>query len=478
MSTSLKSIHTMLIGAIVVGMTVAAPVLELRSSARSFEKLSLTPVDCLEESAVRTVATHFAAPIEPALTQVANKFTAIPDFSGITTPGQLLKITLSQSGSAARRPPIGIRPIGPRSPLPIKRPPVVSRPGRRVVNLRSISRVADRGRRPTIARITDAGDCNLVPNLCQDIPLPGTNLKLTNVKITVEWKIVDRNDPNLELTENTNFHSEKLQGLSRLFVIAPFDFAEMTPSKPPARDFAIIAKITLTADKVPILGGPGTAVQSEDVRIDIPLALSFLEVPSIFVLFLDKDFGGAAAVYVPADSTLSESALTDAVRRVADTYNPVASRLNFVAWFATYLAGIRELQHTFALPHWDLKELKNQESNLNDDDFIHRSPFTSLNDTEVEDESSALLMMGVPGTGAQFFQNRRFNTFVNPQTGVTTQSGKQFSVETGLEMTVLIRDFSNISSVPLDRICNKTYGTSANDSLSSFKWIRDDSACP
>ncbi len=457
-----KSKYTRLWMLIVVASTltfaIGAGLLSVRSQTGIAADLS-SPIGH-PTGANRLFSPATATPIiEPALTQLATKFEAIPAFSGTVTPGQSLAVRLTQSGNVAPRQPIKLPPKPKR--------PIVSQRRARVIS----ARIAAPKLEPVnSAALIEPIDCTLLPLLCNDIPLPDpanptgpAKFKLTNIQPQVEWTIVDRH--NNQLVEGQEFESHKLQGLSKSFVLAPLSLAELTPSNAPTEDYSIIVKITVTANKVEI-ANPGNTIlaTSAEVPLEVPVNLAALPVPSIFVLFLDKDFTGAAAVYAPADSTLSKTMLPDAVRKVADIYNPVASRLTFVTWFASYLAGLQALQHTFAIP-WDLKELKDKESNLNDDDFVHNSPFTHLNDKEVEDESSSLLMLGLPGTGAQFFQNQGLD-------------GKQFSVETGLEMVVLVRDFDNLSTEPPNRICGNTYTNGANDSLSSFKWIRDGSACP
>jgi hypothetical protein len=195
----------------------------------------------------------------------------------------------------------------------------------------------------------------------------------------------------------------------------------------------------------------------------------------VFVLFLDDNFRGAAAIYLPRSSTLNETQLKLAAHDLLETYNDaVASKLNFVTWFGSYIAGLEALQNVFELPHVGVKELKNAESNLNDDDFIHRSALTSTNDTEVEDESSSLLLLGPPNIKVQFFQDRDF-------------SGGEFDVLTGSLPTsyapgVLVRNFNALTpqSEPGGKLSIATgrkfradgRDVTPNDRLSSFKWVR------
>lgn len=114
-----------------------------------------------------------------------------------------------------------------------------------------------------------------------------------------------------------------------------------------------------------------------------------LEVPKVFVLFLDKGFGGAAAIYFPKNTVFQDNAETklfEVAGKLLDTYKTVRDRLSFVGWFASYVTGLEELHRIRDLPHVDVKERKDEEKDLNDDDFIHRSWWGNLNDTEVEDE--------------------------------------------------------------------------------------------
>ena len=122
------------------------------------------------------------------------------------------------------------------------------------------------------------------------------------------------------------------------------------------------------------------------------------------------------------------------------------------------------------MPHVDVKERKDSEANLNDDDFISRGvSFNPPNDTEVEDESSSLLLLGPPGTRVQFFQHGSFK-------------GGEFDVQTGgpsdargrppndYAPAVLVRDFNAAEvSVPTGKVVF-VKAFQANDSLTSFKW--------
>jgi len=253
-------------------------------------------------------------------------------------------------------------------------------------------------------------------------------------------------------------------GLSTGFVMAPLHLTELTVNQnTPADPFLITATVTISAEKtIPSLPTqPPTNVTSDPIEIPLPISLSALEVPKVFGLFLDTNYGGAAALYLTRNSTLNKTTLPGAVQKVAGIYNPLASKLNFVSWFAAYLAGLNQLQSAFTLPHWDLKELKDQESNLNDDDFIHRSATSSLNDTEVEDEASSMLLIGLPDTSVEFFQDRSY-------------SGMHFTAKTGPAMAVLIPNLITMNATPPNGVAEKTFTASKtpNNSLSSFKWLR------
>jgi hypothetical protein len=309
-----------------------------------------------------------------------------------------------------------------------------------------------------------------LPGGCPD-PIPGgggtpgnpaTQIKITGVN--VKWGVFEsiNGRKGRALAQGKDFVSPS-QGLATSFVMAPMQFAELTTSAPPTNPFMIVATVTVDADKTILTVPPSTPthVTSAEVPIEVPLSLSALQVPKVFGLFLDLNYGGAAALYLPGDSVLNKTTLPQTVQKVADIYNPLASKLNFVTWFGSYIAGLQALQHAFALEHWDLKELKNQESNLNDDDFIHRSALSSVNDTEVEDEASSMLLLGLPDTSVQYFQDRNYG-------------GMRFTAKTGTELVVLVPNLITMASTPPGKIIDKTFTSSKtpNNSLSSFKWLR------
>ncbi len=299
--------------------------------------------------------------------------------------------------------------------------------------------------------------CELLPGGCPAPIDTGGGAILTIKSINVRWavhKTVNgrRGDA---LTENTDFRAPT-KDLDGTFILAPLHFAELSKEAPPAKLFFIVATITVTADKS--LAGVITPVTSSEIPIEIPVPLSALQVPKVFVLFIDADFKRAAAIYLPANASLNRTTLPQQVARVSSTYESVRDSLSFVGWFGDYLTGLNTLKGVFDSTRWSLKELKDQESNLNDDDFIDNGTL-SFNDQEVEDESSSLLLLGIQGTRVQFFQHRSFQ-------------GKRFTVRTGPAMTVLIRDFKNMTPIPPGAIvANSFTGTQANDSLSSFKWL-------
>ena len=311
--------------------------------------------------------------------------------------------------------------------------------------------------------------CNLLPTGCGPIPGGGggspTDPVFSKLSFNVQWHVFDYHDrrKGRELVQDKDFASPGM-GLSTGFIMAPLHLTDLTVNQnTPADPFLITATVTISAEKtIPSLPTqPPTNVASEPIEIPLPISLSALEVPKVFGLFLDTNYGGAAALYLPRNSTLNKTTLPGAVQKVANIYNPLASKLNFVSWFAGYLAGLNQLQATFALPHWDLKELKDQESNLNDDDFIHRSATSSVNDTEVEDEASSMLLVGMPDTSVQFFQNRNYE-------------GMHFTAKTGPAMAVLIPNLITMTSTPPGGVADKTFTSSKtpNNSLSSFKWLR------
>ncbi|HEX8499548.1 MAG TPA: hypothetical protein VF659_03070 [Pyrinomonadaceae bacterium] len=315
--------------------------------------------------------------IDPELTALARRITASPSFSGVVTPGRLLNVKL-------------VLP-------PELRTGVVS----------------GSGRRPAPPRAAGG-------------PLPG--LKFTNVALQVKWGVFETvNGGRAALAENRDFQSPPGAGapagsvLSRNFVLAPLSVVEYTGKAAPVSPCGIVATVTVTADRLvpnplPALPPVLTRVTSAEAPVEAPLSLSALEVPKVFVLFLDKQFGGAAAIYLPkgesfggSNSNEAQAQIFSAAGALLNTYNTaVVNRLGFVTWFGSYVAGLEALRKVRGLPHVDLKERKNSESDLNTDDFITRGVTIKLNDIEVEDESSAVLLLGPPGTRVRLFQDRDF----------------------------------------------------------------------
>jgi hypothetical protein len=308
-------------------------------------------------------------------------------------------------------------------------------------------------------------------------------VQISNFALHVKWGVIQsvNGSRGAALAENQDFQSPTSSGVSRAFVLAPLHVAEYTGATPPTKPYLIVATVTITADKIVALPPSTIPVTSAEVPVEVPLSLSALEVPKVFVLFLDKNFGGAAAIYLPASTVFKGSSsqvqeqLFSGAGRLLDTYNTVASRLNFVTWFGSYLAGLEALRKVRDVPHVDVKERKNSESNLNDDDFIHRSPFTNLNDTEVEDESSALLLLGPPGTQVKFFQDGGFR---GGEFDVQTSNPRDHRTKppTDYAPGILISNFDAVTtSVPPGKVMVVKKFTDGgevkpNDRVSSFKW--------
>ncbi len=468
-----------------IAVAITIPVIHSAASPTTNVEANL-----FADSNVFTART-LTAPVagEAVLTQFARQIRICPDFVGNMFPGEVLNVSLSlppelngtgACGAAKRRrngPFGGIldlpdipRPTSTVTPPRATRTPTPARARRGapggVMTSGTVGQPRDRRGRRKLAEGIDL-PCDLLPTGCPD-PLPGgtegTNqTQLTITAINVKWHVFDyaNRTKGRELVQDKDFASPGM-ALSTGFIMAPLHFTELKVNQNvPADPLLIAATVTIEADKsiINLPTQPPTKVASDPVEIPLPIALNALEVPKVFGLFLDTSYGGAAALYLPRNSTLNKTTLPGAVQKVAGIYNPLASKLNFVSWFAAYLAGLNQLQSAFSLPHWDLKELKDQESNLNDDDFIHRSPYSSVNDTEVEDEASSMLLIGVPNTSVQFFQNRDYG-------------GMHFTAKTGTGMAVLIPDLRNMQTTPPGGVAETTFTSSKtpNNSLSSFKW--------
>jgi len=401
---------------------------------------------------------------EPLLNTIATKIKATADFSDAVYPGRLLNVSLV---------------------LPSELGGAFAFSGASGAGTLAGSAVSQRGEgaRPALAAPTNTIPCRLWTCGCPGPLSLGSGVVLDQFELRVTWDIFELvNGNRVKLTEGQDYQSPSAAGLSRAFVLAPLHVTEYTGEKPPASPYFITATVTVVANKIVTLPPSTTQVTSAPTAVDVPLSLLALEVPKVFVLFLDNNFGGAAAIYFPKSTVFQGSSgdaqakIFEGAGRILDTYNTSLTRLAFVSWFASYMTGLQELRKVRDLPHIDVKERKDSEKNLNDDDFIHRPWYSSFNDTEVEDESSSLLLLGPPGVGAQFFQDRSFK-------------GGEFDVLTGAPRVaggnqppldyapaILVRDFKVVeTSEPAGKVkIVKTFGTNKNpnDRLSSFKWVQ------
>ena len=263
---------------------------------------------------------------EPALTALANKITASLVFSGIVFPGQQFSVKLTLptilGGSAAR----GGTPAAVLLPM-----------------------------RPAGAGIRSLDDADVIP--CQSwpngCPAPislGPNVQLSSFELHVKWDIFElvNRCPGPALVEDRDFQSPKSQGLSRDFVMAPLHVVEYIAARQSdISPYRIVAAVTLTAVKSVLTLPPTTTrMTSAEVPLEVLLQLSALEVPKVFVLFLNKDFGGAAAIYLPRNTFFQGSSrqvqeqLFSGADKLLQTYKASLSRLSFVAWFGSYLTGL------------------------------------------------------------------------------------------------------------------------------------------
>lgn len=305
---------------------------------------------------------------------------------------------------------------------------------------------------PSSGSIPTLGPTNITEIPCQLLPggCPPQVNGLTITGINVQWSVNSNGNTKSPGTD----YSDTPDKLTNKIVVAPLKFTDLTPTNPSSSLISIVATVTVTAKNL-----DSTSVSSSPIPIKLPLSLADLQVPKVFVLFKGKNYSEAAAIYLPQLSALNENTLRAAVENVHGKYDAVQSNLSFVPWFAEYVTGLSELKKVFSLSHWDVKELKDREWNLNNDDFIHRSRYTSLNDAEVEDESDALILFGVEGTSATFFQHRDFK-------------GNSFTATTQKNLVVIVPDLGVIHTQP-PGIVNSgwTENKTPVNSLSSFKWV-------
>lgn len=481
-------------------------------------------------------------------TALAEKITASDRFANILIPGQKLDVRLNlppELGGATalirgtisggRRVRTGVRggiggagitsrDAGTITPVPTPTPGRTLTETRRDTLTGTLDepvRIVSEDRVSTYAGAIAAGPtddipCELLPTGCPPpVPVPdptappdAPKVQLSNFFLQVKWGVIFENGgPGTALLEDTDFRSDSIRGIGRSFMLAPLRIEEYTGTlKPPTDPFTILALVTVTADKTVLTVPPTTTkVTSAAVPVEVPLKLPLaaLEVPRVFVLFKDKldanfNGGDAAAIYLPGATALNgpsdevEKQLFAAAKDLYDAYKGVEQNLRFVAWLGSYLTGLDALRKVSNLPHVSVKERKDTESNLNDDDFIYRTPVLERpNDIEVEDESSALLLLGTPGTQVQFFQDRGL-----PDKGgrfdvqTSNPGGPALRPPTDYAPGILIRDFDNITSEPLpDKVSISrkfmvtipvggfpptfvTREVTPNDRLSSFRWVK------
>lgn len=461
--------------------------------------------------------THLLAE-DAVLTSLVRRITATPDFSGAVIPGQLLKVTLNLppelAGATLRSRP---RVVPPRRPVrrgatprrtPLRSETPRSIPARPVESLSHARRRSDDRTTPAVADKVAAFDkipCEHLPGGCPPLstlpPDPtaapaATQLPFSNIMLDVKWSIFefDRATRGAALVKDRDFQLPTPQGLSQPFVLAPLKIEEYTSKVLPPSPYLIVATVSATADKIVALPPSTTRVTSAEVPLEVRLALFPLEVPEVFVLFHHKNLGGALAIYLPkntifqGESDVVKKQLFDGATKLLNTYNTVASRLEFVAWFASYLTGLRELRKVVNLPRASVKERKDKESNLNNDDFIDRGKITiKFNDIEVNDESSSLLLLATPGTKVQFFQD---DSFKGGQFDVQTSNPNGDKIKPPLDYApgVLVKDFNVLTppSEPSGKVTLVKKFTiiprglftpptirevTPNDRLSSFKWV-------
>lgn len=415
------------------------------------------------------VATLPAAPqvLEPVLTDLARKVTATPDFSGNVIAGQTLNVRLDMpQGSSASR-TTGTRrdprvEIGREPRVPIGRDPRTPPIGR-------VPRRPPTGPTRPARNLIDDIPCRLLPSGCPNpIPLPG-GTTLTNFQIHAEWSVYEsvNGKRGAALVMSRDYLSPMSQGPTQSFVLNALHTAEYGRGTSLPKRYLILAMVSVTADKS-IGGAPPVRVTSAPVPLEVPLPLSVIQMPTVFVLFRGTDFGDAAAIYFPVNSAFRgtsrevQKQLLSVVSNLLSTYRSTARTLSQFAGMASFITGLEVLDKALSLPHVDVKELKDAESNLNNDDFKYNGVL-SVNDNEVEDESSSLFLFGVPGTGAQFYQHRDFG-------------GMKFMVKTGPAMVVLIGNLAAMTSVePAGTLVpgsSFTRDKTPNNSLSSFKWCR------
>jgi len=239
-------------------------------------------------------------------------------------------------------------------------------------------------------------------------------------KLTVNWRVQD--DAGNNLVDGTDFLSPTGLMNAALDVVFLPAFSLFDGSVPPPAKRRIFADVTLT-----VTGTPPVTQPVGPVEVTIPT----IPFPKVLALTLDTNFRGAALVMVPGNSAITT---IDQIKTLLQPVRNVISTLTAVTRFAEMLLGINTLANVLEATNFAFRK-SNSEHNLNDIDLITRGFFE--NDTEAEDELSALVYISPPPTKppenmVEFFNDRDYHT----------GEGK-FTLSTGTSFVALV---SNLHS--------------------------------
>jgi hypothetical protein len=282
--------------------------------------------------------------------------------------------------------------------------------------------------------ITPPGVPGLLGTLSGTLPIPITNNQAitTPVEFRVRWRIIDEHgNTTPDVTWKVGSGGTGLEGSGgdifplagherdAITLLFPVLFVEETIPPQVVGERRILASIRLTA------GGFSTGwINLPPVTVPLPV----VPVPTIIMFFQNKNLDGRVFIVVPSNSPLGSSGVGQKLEDLGALLEPLRGTLAVLGFF---IDGLPEI--TGALDGKPVT-FRNADAIPNLDDIVWNTGF--INNDEVEDEISSLIMVGPPGRAAELFNDRDYKV-----------DQGQVVVSPGSELFVRITDLHTASPV-------------------------------
>lgn len=268
------------------------------------------------------------------------------------------------------------------------------------------------------------------------VPLEVTKMLTANVSVEVEWRV--RDEAGNLVSEFTMTPAAPTPEDVVTFAFKSF-VTELTNQPEPVVKRFIEAAIRLRA---------GTTSTDQIVLPSVPVVIPVLRVPTILVMFQDKNFDNSRMVLVPGNSPLAGEGVDDALNALATALNtlPLPSIVDRAALLEDFGEGLTRLSFFAALMPDPTNGVAFRKAdgiaNLNDV-VIWDTGLFFLNNTEAEDEMTSLVLIGPPGRKVETYIAREFS-----------DSEGAMNVTVGKELFADIGDLKSKApqSTPADRV--------------------------